>query len=192
MELIRSGRITGNPQVIVRPVPVDDGKRYEKVRQKFPELIYAQPKWVHATPGDWSRVIPSADDIQFLANLTHHADINVNLGSTMTLDFGLHDKPVVNVAFDVADPPLFGMPVWDFYYFFEHYRPVVELGAARPARSPEELAQLVNAYLKDPSLDREGRRKLAEMQVGAPLGEASSLILQALQRIAGERPRKPA
>ena len=54
----------------------------------------------------------------------------------MTLDFGLHDKPVVNVAFDVADPPLFGVPVWEYYYQFEHYRPVVELGAARFARSP--------------------------------------------------------
>jgi hypothetical protein len=189
MELIRAGRITGNPQVIVRPVPVDDGTRYARVRRKFPELIYAQPSWVHSSPGDWSRVIPSAHDIQFLANLTQHADVNVNLGSTMTLDFGLHDKPVVNIAFDIADPPVFGMPVWDFYYFFEHYKPVVELGAARPARSPEQLAQLVNAYLKDPSLDREGRKKLATMQVGAPLGEASSLILQTLHRIAAERVR---
>ena len=40
------------------------------------------------------------------ASATHHADLNINLGSTMTLDFGLHDRPVVNVAFDVADPPI--------------------------------------------------------------------------------------
>jgi hypothetical protein len=51
MELIRDGKIKGNPQVIVRPVPVDDGKRYERVRQTFPDLIYAQPQWVHASPG---------------------------------------------------------------------------------------------------------------------------------------------
>ena len=54
--------------------------------------------------------MPTPEDVQFLANLTHHADLNINLGSTMTLDFGLHDKPVVNVAFDVADPPIFGHP----------------------------------------------------------------------------------
>ena len=188
MELIRAGRIQGNPQVIVRPVPVDNGKRYEHVRQLFPELIYAQPKWVHADPKDWAQVIPLPEDVQFLANLTHHTDLNVNLGSTMTLDFGLHDKPVVNIAFDVANPPIFGMPVWDYYYFFEHYRPVVELGASRPARSPEELASYVNAYLADPSLDREGRKKLADMQVGVPLGDASSLILQALRKIATTKP----
>jgi hypothetical protein len=184
MELIRSGQIQGNPQVIVRPVPVDSGKRYEKVRRMFPELIYAQPKWVHADPKDWSRVIPLAEDIQFLANLTQHANLNVNLGSTMTLDFGIHDKPVVNIAFDVAEPPVFGMPVWDYYYFFEHYRPVWELGASRPARSRAQLAEFVNMYLKNPATDREGRRKLADMQVGAPLNASSTLILKALEKMA--------
>ena len=55
-----------------------------------------------------------------LANLTQHADLNVNMASTMTLDFALHDRPVVNVAFDAADPPVLGTPVWDLYYQYEH------------------------------------------------------------------------
>lgn len=183
MELLRAGRIKGNPQVIVRPVPVDDGKRYENVRRAFPELIYRQPEWVHTDPGNWASVMPLPDDVRFLANLTHHCDLNINLGSTMTLDFGLHDKPVVNVAFDVADPPVFGVPVWEYYYCFEHYRPVVELGAARFARSPAELAEHVNAYLRDPSLDREGRRKLAALQVGVPLGESCRRVVEVLGEI---------
>ena len=184
MELIRSGDIKGHPQVIVRPVPVDDGKRYERVRHAFPELIYMQPKWIRESAlDDWSKVIPLPEDVEFLANLTHHVDVNVNLGSTMSLDFGLHDKPVVNIAFDVANPPIFGMPVWDYYYFFEHYRPVIELGATRPARSSAELAQHINTYLADPSLDREGRKKLVEMQVGVPLDQSGSTLLRVLRRI---------
>jgi hypothetical protein len=183
MELIRSGRIRGNPQVLLRPVPVDDGKRYQRVREMFPELLYAPPRWLHTEPGEWSQVIPLPEDIQFLANLTHNADLNINLGSTMTLDFGIHDKPVVNIAFDVAQPPIFGMPVWDYYYFFEHYRPVVELGAARPARSADQLAEFVNAYLETPSLDREGRRQLFEMQVSVPLHQSSERIVETLHRI---------
>jgi hypothetical protein len=184
MELVRSGRIKGAPQVIVRPVPVEDGRRYEKVRGLFPEMIFAQPQWAHTMPGDWSRVIPTKEDIQFLANLTHHADLNVNLGSTMSLDFGLHDKPVVNIAFDVADPPIFGMPVWDYYYFFDHYRPVIELGATRPARSAGQLADFINAYLENPALDREGRRALVDMQVEGSLSQSSSRILDTLRSIA--------
>jgi hypothetical protein len=184
MELVRDGRIEGRPQVIVRPVPVDDGRRYQAVCHDFPELIFRKPEWIRE-PGDWTRVIPTPADVEFLANLTAHCDLNINLGSTMTLDFGLHDRPVVNIAFDIADPPVFGQPVWDYYYRFEHYRPVIELGAARFARSREELAEHVNAYLRDPSLDREGRCRLAELQVGAPLGQSCARIIAALREIAG-------
>jgi hypothetical protein len=183
MSLIRSGRITGNPQVLVRPAPVDDGRRYDAVRARYPEIIYAKPGWVHLEPGNWARVMPLEDDPLFLANLTHHADLNVNLASTMTLDFAIHDKPVVNVAFDVADPPLFGMPLWDYYYQFEHYRPVVELGAVRCARSSDQLAEHINAYLLDPALDRDARRKLVEMQLSVPPGQSTDRLVDAVSRI---------
>ncbi len=183
MELIREGRIKNNPQVILRPAPVDDGSRYEPVRRDHPELIYARPAWTHTTPGEWSRVIPSPEDVQFLANLTRHAEVNVNLASTMTLDFAIHDRPVVNVAFDVTDPPPLGRPLWDFYYRFEHYQPVVEIGAARFARSRDELVAHVNAYLDDPSLDREARRQLVNLEVGVPIGQSSRKIVEVLKRI---------
>jgi hypothetical protein len=183
MELIREGCIKNSPQVILRPAPVDDGARYEEVRRDYPELIYARPAWIHTTPGDWSRVIPSPDDMRFLANLTHHAEININLASTMTLDFAIHDRPVVNIAFDIADPPPLGKPLWDFYYRFEHYQPVVKIGAARFARSREELSEYINAYLDDPALDREARRQLVNLQVSVPIGQSSRKIIEVLKRI---------
>ena len=90
----------------------------------------AKPRWIHDGSGDWSRVVPLPEDVSFLADLVRHADVNINVASTMTLDFAVRDKPVVNVAFDVADPPPFGVPLWEHYYRFEHYRPVVELVAS--------------------------------------------------------------
>ena len=188
LEQIAAGQITGpggsRPQVVVRPAPVDNGSRFAAVRRDYSELLFAQPEWLHTVPGDWSRTVPLAADVQFLANLTAHADLNVNLASTMTLDFALHDKPVVNVAFDIADPPPHGVPLWDYYYRFEHYRPVVEIGAARFARSRDELAQHVNAYLADPALDRAERQRFVELEVGAPLGQSGRLITEQLQKLA--------
>jgi hypothetical protein len=183
MEDIRAGRIQGNPEVLLRPVPVDNGERYAEVCRRYPEVRRLQPRWVHADPGNWTRVMPSAEDVAFLANLTHHVDVNVNLGSTMTLDFGMHDRPVVNVAFDCAKPPVFGMPVWDYYYNYEHLRPIVELGASRIARTREQLADHVNAYLENPALDRDGRRRLVEMQVGVAPGESSRRIVDVLRHL---------
>jgi hypothetical protein len=102
----------------------------------------------------------------------------------MTLDFSIRDKPVVNIAFDVTDPPPAGVPLWDLYYQWEHYRPVSDLGAARIARSRTDLADHVNAYLSNPGLDREGRRRLVELQVGTPIGQGGAQIRAVLGRLA--------
>lgn len=187
MSQVRSGLIRGNPEVLLRPVPVDDGRRYDGVCSRYPELKRLQPQWVHTEPGNWAKVVPLADDVQFLANLTQHSDLNVNLGSTMTLDFGMHDKPVVNVAFDMSDPPIFGMPVYDYYYNYDHFQPVLALKATRVARSPEQFAEHVNAYLEDPSLDREGRRRLVDLQIDVPLGESGRRIVGVLESLVSSR-----
>jgi hypothetical protein len=184
MELIRNGAIKGNPQVLLRPAPVDSGKRYDEVRKMYPELIYSPPAWAHTRPGDWSRSVPLPEDVQFLANLTHHSDLNINMGSTMTLDFAIHDKPVVNVAFNVVSPPPHGLPLWEFINLFDHYRPVFEFGTSRSARSAEEMAEHVNAYLENPALDREARRRFVDLEVSGPLGQASRRIVEALECMA--------
>jgi hypothetical protein len=184
MGLIRSGAIVGNPQVVLRPAPVDHGSRYDEVRRTYPELVYCPPAWMHTEPLTWLASIPLPEDVQFLANLTQHADLNINMASTMTLDYAIHDKPVINIAFDASSPPPFKVPVWDLYYRYEHYRPVVELGSARFARSPAELAAHVNAYLENPSLDQEGRRRLTALQIGFPLGLSAQHAMDALRAIA--------
>jgi len=184
LELIRSGEIKRNPQVIVRPVPVDDGTRYAALRSAFPELLFSSPRWVRSKNGTWSDFLPLPEDITLLANLTEHVDMNINLGSTMTLDFSIHDKPVVNIAFDVANPPVFGLPLYDFYYGYEHLQPVIQFQASRIARSRGEFAEHVNRYLDNSSLDREGRRRLVELQVVEPLAESTSRLLSVLGRVA--------
>jgi hypothetical protein len=175
--------VPGDPQILVRPSPVDEGSRYDAVRRRFPEIFWAKPRWIHDGSGLWSRVVPAPEDTAFLTNLVRHADVNVNVASTMTLDFAVADKPVVNVAFDVRQPPPFGVPLWEHYYRYEHYRPVVELSAARFARSPGELARHVGECLEDPSADREGRRRLVELELGVPPGKSSARLAAALEEI---------
>jgi hypothetical protein len=184
MDMIRAGAVRQWPQVLLRPAPSDPGVRFAGVRGSYRELLFVPPAWVHSRPGDWSGVLPLPEDVTFLANLTAHADLNINVASTMTLDFAIHDKPVVNVAFDVASPPPHGRPLWEVFYQYEHYRPVVELGAARIARSQEDLAAHVNAYLESPALDQEARQKLVKLELGVPPGEGARAILAALDRIA--------
>ena len=114
-----------------------------------------------------------------LTRLTGGADVNVNMASTMSIDFALRDTPVVNIGFD-QDPT--GRRA-ESYYQFTHYRPVVELGAVRVAASPDELAVHVSAYLDRPELDRDGRRAIVDLELGVPVGESSAAVVGALAAI---------
>lgn len=183
-ELMERGVLEGNPQLLVRPAPVDDGRRYQPVLAQHPEIRFSRPEWHHPAEGNWHGVVPSAADIQLLMNTIYHSAVNVNHASTMTLDFALWDRPVVNVAFDVTTPPRWGRPLIDYYYRFEHYLPVVRLGAARLARSPAELGDHLNAYRRDPALDREQRRRLVELEVSLPLGGSARRVVHTLGRVA--------
>jgi hypothetical protein len=183
MEMVRAGRISGSPQVLLRPSPADSGRQWESVRREFPEVLYAPPAWEHTSPGEWGRIVPMPEDIQMLANVTRHSDVNINLNSTMTLDFAIQGRPVINIAFDVLSPPPFGEPLWDFFYKFEHYHPVIEFGAARFARTADELVTALNRYLADPSLDREGRQRFIDLEVSVPAGCSTNRLLDTLAAI---------
>ncbi|MCC7009057.1 MAG: hypothetical protein IT184_09595 [Acidobacteria bacterium] len=185
LQSIRDGRIHGRPQVALRPTPTVDGRRFARVRERYPEVLYAQPAWTPVTEGDWSHVLPQPQDPVLLANLAHHSDLNVSVASTMTLDFAIHHRPVVNIAFDVASPPPFPYRLWDYYYQFEHYRPVIELQAALFARSKDELTAHVNTYLANPGLHAENRKRLLDLQLSVPPGQSSRRVVDTLIEIAG-------
>ncbi len=183
LRLIRDGAIERRPQVIVRASPAESGEQYLRVQQDFPELICAAPLWVQDAPGDWARMIPTAGDVPLLTNLIRHADVNVNLNSTMTLECALHDRPVVNIGFDLLSPPPFGRPLAEFFDLWEHYRPVLRLGAARTAGSAADLAREINAYLVDPARDRAGRAAFAALEIAAPHGAGAARVTEALAAI---------
>lgn len=176
-ELIQNGQIQGDPQLILRPAPVDTSDRYNAVLERYP-VVLSRPVWRDGGEG-WSSVVPSRSDMELLVNLTRHADLNINMASTMTLDFALHDTPVVNLGFDVDA----SKNLAPRYYDFDHYRPVVQMGAARVVRDPAELAGAVNAYLADPSLDREGRARFVDHELRVRPGGSIPAVAQALAGI---------
>jgi hypothetical protein len=176
-ELIRAGEITGNPQLVLRPAPVDTSDRYATVLAEYP-IVLSRPVWRDSGSG-WAAVVPTRDDMALLANLTRFADVNVNMASTMTLDFALHDTPVVNLGFDILP----SRNLAPRYYRFDHYRPVVDFGAARVAKDPATLAGAVNAYLEDPTLDREARARFVDYELRIRPGGSIPAIAAALTKM---------
>jgi hypothetical protein len=183
----REGAFGPDTDIVVRTSPAEDGQRFEPVMREYPELRWCPPRWSLAREGHpepWSQHVPDASDVDLLKSLTRHCDVNVNMASTMTLDFATADKPVVNVGF--GGTPRY--PTWfndSSYYQFEHYAPVLALKSVRFAPEAAALVVAVQNYLAHPSLDAEGRRALLAMQVSVPLHGTSERIVEVLKGIAG-------
>jgi hypothetical protein len=182
-QALRDGTFGRDIDVVVRTSPAEDGQRFEGVRRAYPELRWSPPRWSLTRenhPEPWSQRIPDAQDLDLLKALTQHCAVNVNMASTMTLDFATADKPVVNVGFG-------GTPGYDdwfndsLYYRFAHYEPVLRLQSVRYAASGDQLVSAVRGYLDDPTLDARGRRALLELQVDVPLVGTSERIIEALR-----------
>lgn len=189
LELARRGRLVRNPQILFRPSPADEGSRFDWVREAYPELIFARPRWRFAPNSNWASNMPTQEDVSLLVNLARHADVGVNMASTMTMDFAVFDKPVVNIAYWSNDPRNLQTAPWLKYYGYEHYRPVVQLGAVRVATSADELADSVNEALREPSACAAGRRALLELQMDQPPGGAALRQAEALISIAQKHKR---
>jgi hypothetical protein len=187
LEAIRRDALPAAAQVLVRTHPKDSGERWTKLQQSYPELRVCTS---NQTGGDVSAWIPNRAVVREQVSCVRHAAVHVNVASTITLDACVVDRPVVNVAFDPVDP-IISHHVAN-YYCYEHYQPVIDLGAAALARNSEELIARIGEYLKDAARDAANRAKLVELQLGQTDGRAAERIAQQLESFLQTLPVKSA
>jgi len=173
------------PQILFRRCPVDTTDRYRRVIEKYPEIVVSVPLWTSDADGDWSKSIPTIDDIALLVNVVYHSDVVVNLGSTMAMDFAILNKPAIYIAYDPKSVNGF----WSIHntYRLPHLRCVHELQPILWARAPGELGNLVVRALSQPEEKSEARQAWLDQQVMHPLSRASARCYQALRLIAEDK-----
>lgn len=121
------------------------------------------------------RVDMPASDALRLGSLIKHCDVLVNVFSTTTLEAFLVDRPVVLVSSEVDLDRSTGDRRREFQDY-EHVASVMAEQAARVAYSLPEIVEHLSTYLADPSLDREGRRRVAARELGPADGRAGKRI----------------
>lgn len=172
--LIDSGALSKPAGLLVRFPPNDFVDEAEL--KKRPKMIYDFPGTrFGAKRGlglDWDM---SFADLAHLRETLRHADVFVSYASTIIIDAAIFDKPVININFEVkANQPISLMPT--SFYVTEHYQKALRTGGVRMAKTKEELAAALNAYLENPALDREGRRRLVDEQCWKRDGEAGKRV----------------
>lgn len=182
-QAIRDKVLEADCQLLVRTSPAEEATRFETVKNRYPEIVWNNPKWVsvrkeHAEA--WSQRIPSQEDISDLRAILEYSDINVNMCSTMSLDFMLFDKPVINTVFGNLENGLFNDQK---YLKYVHFKRVVESKSVVVAKDKDALIQALNQSLLHPKDRTTERKTMIDLQVSEPLEGTSKRIALILSQI---------
>jgi hypothetical protein len=180
---IRNSSITTEVQLLVRTSPAEDDSRFKALRDEYPEIRWNVPKWIlsrenHAE--NWSQRIPSEEDIKDLRSLLENVDLNINMCSTMSLDFMLFDTPIINTVFGNRDNGLYDD---QRFLNFDHYKKVVDSQAVSIAKNETELISQINQALSDPKERAMHRKAMIALQISEPLAGTSKRIATTLSHL---------
>ena len=179
-EAIRNREIEFDVQLLIRTSPAENDSRFKAIRDEFPEIIWNVPKWVLTRENhqeSWSQRIPSQEDITDLRALLENADLSINMCSTMSLDFMLFDKPVINTVFGNLENGLFNDQK---FLNYDHYKKVIDGNAVSIAKDKKELIGQINQALGNPGERKPERVEMINLQIGQSLEGTSKRIAKTL------------
>ncbi|MDX2041245.1 MAG: CDP-glycerol glycerophosphotransferase family protein [Acidobacteriota bacterium] len=168
----------GEAQMLVRPHPLHDNGREARMLSNFGDRVVVQ------RTGQTGTAVParSQDEKQIKEwiNTFRHADVVINLSSTVAIDAAIFDKPVVNLDYDPQPSQADQQLIEDINHRWTHFKPIAESGGVWLTKTPAETLEAVQAYLKHPELHRERRRWMAEFVCGFLDGRCGERMAESL------------
>ncbi len=162
-EMVARGEL-GEIQLLVRPHPIHDNHELAALFGKYGPRVVVQQTGV-AGAGVTAR-FQDQNQITEWVNTFRHADVVVNLSSTVTIDAAILDKPVVNLDFDPAPGQPNQSLIKEINHLWTHFKPVAESGGVWLVNDFAELVIAIKTYLMQPELHREKRRAIAKYVCG--------------------------
>lgn len=178
----------GKVQMLVRPHPIHDKGELNRIFDRFAPLVRLQ-----TSPNAAIDLVKRSQDERQIAewiNTFRHADVVVNLSSTVTIDAAIFDKPVVNLDFDPQPSKEDQELIKDINHKWSHFKPIAESGGVWLADDFNELAHAVRTYLKNPSLHKAKRRWIAEYVCGYLDGRCGQRTAKAIEEFTKTKIRK--
>lgn len=173
----------GNAQLIVRPHPLHDSGQMERLFQGFEGQVLVQRPV--ASDHNGRRGLDERQIRQWV-NSIRHADVLINLSSTVTIEAALCDRPIVNLDYDPAPNAPQQQLIHEINHRWNHFQPIAESGGLWLVRNLGEAVMAVQTYLKQPQLHRDQRRWIAEHVCGLSDGRAGKRMAEAVLSIAAQ------
>jgi hypothetical protein len=169
----------GPPQLLVRVYPKDRTNRFADLQGRRRDILFPSIPWERA----W--FTPKLEDAYLLTNMLRHADVGINIASTVSLELCIFDRPVINIAYGPQGKASSNGAGFLGYYDFEHYRPLTQSGAITLARSEIEAEAMLRRALTDPGANSARRRVLIDSMFDDNLdGRSGQRVANALLQIA--------
>ena len=133
------------------------------LEKQYPNVHVVKPVALGGSLGYYG-----GEDMDEKSSMMSHSDVLVTVYSTMVVETAVHDTPIVAAVIDVPggwnQPKKFSLSLKKIGNWPTHKR-FRDAKAGRVASNEKELCEVINLYLRNPSLDSAERRKFIEDEI---------------------------
>jgi hypothetical protein len=181
VERIADHEVLSKAQVIVRAHPghLENGlTELEKLRRRFPLVVIQGPH------RHWQKFpFQGEEAIIEWVNTVRHADVVINLSSTVSIDAAVFDRPIINLDFDPEPGSPNQRMVKEVNRAWNHFSPIAQSGGIWMVSSIDEMIAAAATYLKSPELHGERRLWIVNHVCGKVDGYAGKRMAEAVFRL---------
>ena len=159
--------------LLFRLHPNDEPQRYKAFSGMKNVHIESAGRALNALLNTHVKVEMDENDLDNLRYSLKYCDLNINFRSSLNLEASIYDMPSINLALHGYLPR----------YHVDWYIPIVETGGLKLVTAETQLRDAVNAYLKNPKLDSEGRKKILSSHVGFYDGLSYQRSVDAIEEV---------
>lgn len=152
IKLLRGLDLPQRPQLVVRNYIKGTSPEMKTLSErKIEDVVFPPMLW------DMAWATPRPEDLELYCSLVHHAALSINAASTVTLEFILKDKPVINLDFDPPGSNLAPCDGFKRHIRFDHFWLVAQSGASMVATSEEDMRRMLHRALTQPNANHTAR-----------------------------------
>jgi len=154
IRLLKDLDVPVRPQLVVRNYIKGTSPEMKALSErKIKDVVFPPMLW------DMAWATPRPEDLELYCSLLRHAAMSINAASTVTLEFLLIDKPVINLDFDPPGSNLAPCDGFRRHIRFDHFWPVAQSGGTMVAQSEDDMRRMLIRGLTQPEADREARKR---------------------------------
>ena len=172
-KLVSSDELVEPSQLLIRLHPshfqdkprifAEERERIFGLEKQYPNVHVVKPVALGGSLGYYG-----GEDMDEKSSMMAHSDVLVTVYSTMVVETAVHDTPIVAAVIDIPGgwnkPKKFSLSLKKIGNWPTHKR-FRDARAGRIASNEKELCEVINLYLKNPSLDSAERRKFVEDEI---------------------------